>query len=58
MVFRVGAANLSVSEDQEPIPYEAIPYVHVVRLVDGRVTRIMTFSNAETDFAAAAAEAG
>jgi ketosteroid isomerase-like protein len=57
MVFRVGAANLSVQEDQKPIPYEAIPYVHVVKLVDGRVVRIMTFSNAETAFAAAAEEA-
>jgi ketosteroid isomerase-like protein len=58
LVFRVGAADLSVSEDQQPIPYEAIPYVHVVKLVDGRVTRIMTFSNAAAAFAAAAAGAG
>ena len=57
MVFRVGAANMSVQEDQKPIPYEAIPYVHVVKLVDGRVVRIMTYSNAETAFAAAAEEA-
>ena len=58
MVFRVGAANLSVQEDQKPIPYEAIPYVHLVRLEDGRVTRIMTYSDAAQAFAAAAAEAG
>jgi ketosteroid isomerase-like protein len=57
MVFRVGAADLSVTPDRGPIPYEAIPYVHVVKLEEGRVVRIMTFSNAAAAFAAAAEEA-
>ncbi len=49
-IFRIGAANIS------DLTLEGIPYVHVVRLDGGRVSRILTFSDAATAFAAAAAE--
>jgi ketosteroid isomerase-like protein len=48
LVFKMGAAT---SAD---MGNEAIPYVHVVRVADGRVTRIMAFSDAAAAFAAAA----
>lgn len=47
LVFRVGAANIS------DLSLESIPYVHVVRLVGGRVGRILTFSDAHAAFEAA-----
>ena len=49
--FRVGAANIS------EMSLDSIPYVHVVRLTDGRVRRILTFSDAAAAFATAAADA-
>jgi ketosteroid isomerase-like protein len=47
-VLRAGAANAS------ELPLDEVPYVHLLTLEQGRVTRIRTFTDAESAFAAAA----